>query len=307
MPRDLLREYLAYLQVEKGLSANSLSSYGRDLEKLRRWAAELGKEPGKLCEKEMTAWIRSLSRGGLSARSIARILSSGRGFFRFLLLDGHVDRDPLVNIVAPQSGQTLPRFLNEDEIALLLNAPDIHTDGGVRDRALLELLYATGLRVSELVGLTLGDIDMERGLLECHGKGSKQRQVPVGRSAQRWLSEYMPVRGRLAAGRDVNRLFIKSGGKALTRQWVWARLQEYAEKIGLKGVTPHGLRHSFATHLLQRGADSRSVQAMLGHSDLGTTQIYTHITGQRLRSTYDTHHPRAREYREESYIEGKKG
>jgi integrase/recombinase XerD len=291
-----MREYLAYLQVEKGLSANTLSSYRRDLEKLRQTAQTLGKELHEMDERELKSWVRTLSQEGLSPRSIARALSAARGLFHFLLLDGHVKSDPLANIEAPQAAQSLPRFLNEDETELLLSAPNLQTVEGIRDRSMLELLYATGLRVSELINLKLVDIDLDRGILECQGKGSKQRQVPIGRSALRWLVEYMRVRGKLASENDSELLFIGSGGRRLTRQLVWARLRDYASKIGLEGVTPHGLRHSFATHLLQRGADSRSVQAMLGHSDIGTTQIYTHITGQRLRTTYDAHHPRAKEY-----------
>ena len=301
MGRDLMREYLAYLRVEKGLSANTLSSYGRDLEKLRGWALKLGTEPQELSESELQTWLRSLAQTGLSARTIARTLSAARGLFHFLMLDGHLDRDPLSNVAAPQTAQTLPRFLNEDELELVLSAPNLQTDEGIRDRSMFELLYATGLRVSELIRLKLGDVDLDRGLLECMGKGSKQRHVPVGRSALRWLTEYLKVRRRLAAGqvsgKDTEHLFVGAGGRSLTRQAVWARLRDYALQVGLEGVTPHGLRHSFATHLLQRGADSRSVQAMLGHSDIGTTQIYTHITGQRLRTTYDEHHPRAKELR----------
>jgi integrase/recombinase XerD len=300
MARDFVREYLAYLRVEKGLSANTLSSYGRDLEKLRLWAAGLGRQLHEIGEGDLKAWLRSLMHAGLSARTIARTLSAARGLFHFLILDGHLDRDPLSNVEAPQTAQTLPRFLNEDELELVLSAPNLQTDEGIRDRSMFELLYATGLRVSELVNLRLCDIDLDRGLLECMGKGSKQRHVPVGRSALRWLTEYLKVRRKLVGselGKDSGLLFVNASGRALTRQAVWARLRDYAEQVGLDGVTPHGLRHSFATHLLQRGADSRSVQAMLGHSDIGTTQIYTHITGQRLRTTYDAHHPRAKELR----------
>ncbi|HEX8473698.1 MAG TPA: site-specific tyrosine recombinase XerD [Pyrinomonadaceae bacterium] len=298
MARDLIREHLAYVQVEKGLSQNSLASYRRDLEKLKAWAVGDGKELRELGEAEMASWVASMSRSGLSPRSVARAISAARGLFRFLLLDGHIRRDPLANISAPQAAQTLPHFLNEDDMERLLAAPDTRQIEGVRDRAMLELLYATGLRVSEMVNLNLSDVDLERGVLECHGKGSKQRKVPIGRSALHWLNEYLRVRKNLLSkpSHETTHLFLREGGRALTRQLVWARLKVYAVEAGLRDVTPHGLRHSFATHLLQRGADSRSVQALLGHSDIGTTQIYTHITGQRLRATYDTHHPRAKDF-----------
>lgn len=294
MSRDLIREYLAYVGVEKGLAPNSLEAYARDLEKLRAWGDAQGKRPEELSESDLNAWVVSLSKGGLSPRTLSRCISAARGFYKFLLLDGHVNADPLASVKPPQSSRTLPRYLREEEAEKLLSAPASGTDEGLRDRALLELLYATGLRVSELVALKLGDVDLKSGLLECQGKGSKQRRVPVGRSAQSSLCEYLRVRRRLLDGKSSTLLFVRAGGRPLTRQWVWGRLREYADAQGLKEVSPHGLRHSFATHLLQRGADSRSVQAMLGHSDLGTTQIYTHITGQRLRSTYDAHHPRAR-------------
>lgn len=293
MARDLFREYLAYLRVERGLAANSLEGYARDLAKLSSWAEAAGKGPRELSAADLTAWIRALSREGLSPRTLARTISAARGFYKFLLLDGHINSDPLTHVKPPQTAQSLPRYLKEEEAEKLLSAPDAGTDEGLRDRALMELLYATGLRVSELVRLRLADVDLEAGLLECHGKGSKQRRVPFGRSARRWLSEYMRVRRRLCGESEPANLFVQAGGRALTRQWVWARLRAYADGCGLRDLTPHGLRHSFATHLLQRGADSRSVQALLGHSDIGTTQIYTHITGQRLRATYDSHHPRA--------------
>lgn len=295
MARDLIREYLAYLRVEKGLSTNSVESYGQDLSKLSIWASAQGKGASELNESDAAAWVREMARGGLAPRSIARMISAARGFYRFLQLDGHTSTDPFANLSAPQATQTVPRFLLEEELERLLSAPDTGETEGLRDRALLELLYATGLRVSELVGLTLGNLDLERGLLECTGKGSKQRHVPVGRSALGWVEQYLKVRTQLLGASACAALFIKPDGRRLTRQHVWSRIRAYASQTGLRDVTPHGLRHSFATHLLQRGADSRSVQALLGHSDIGTTQIYTHITGQRLRATYDTHHPRARE------------
>jgi integrase/recombinase XerD len=295
MARDLIREHLSYVQVEKGLAANSLASYRRDLAKLRAWAESRGREPHELAKEDVSQWVMSMSRGGLSPRSVARALSAARGFFHFLLLDGHVKADPTADIPAPQAAQKLPRFLTQEETERLLEATDASTPEGLRDRALIELLYACGLRVSELVSLKTGQIDLDQGVLSCSGKGSKQRRVPIGRSALAWLEKYMSARRTLLDGRDSQLLFVAGGGRALTRQTVWSALKRYAAVAGLSGVTPHVLRHSFATHLLERGADTRSVQALLGHSDLATTQIYTHVTSERLRTTYERCHPRARQ------------
>ena len=294
MPRDLIREHLSYVQVEKGLSPNSLAAYRRDLEKLKRWAAERGRAVEALGKEDLSQMVMSLSREGLGPRSIARAISAVRGFYRFLLLDGHLTQDPTADLSAPIAAQKLPRFLNEQDVERLLEALETSTPEGVRDRAMIELLYATGLRVSELVTLDTGGVDLERGVVSCSGKGSKQRRVPLGRSVISWLQRYEAARRRLLGGRESKWLFVGPGGRGLTRQQFWASLKKHAAKAGLPGVSPHVLRHSFATHLLEHGADTRSVQAMLGHSDLATTQIYTHVTGERLRTTYERHHPRAR-------------
>lgn len=304
MPRDLMREHLAYIQIEKGLAANSLAAYRRDLDKLKNWAVSGGKSAETLTSGDISEWIKSLMYGGLAPRSVGRAISAAKGFYRFLLLDGHLTKDPTADVVAPQTAQTLPHFLDETDINRLLETPDTKTPEGLRDRAALELLYATGLRVSELVNLRLADVDIDRGVLNCHGKGNKQRCVPIGRSALTWLNEYLRARAALPDGQDSGQLFVGMRGKPLTRQLIWLRLKKYADSIGLRRVTPHGLRHSFATHLLQRGADSRSVQALLGHSDIGTTQIYTHITSERLRATYRRHHPRAGESDDSTTPEG---
>jgi integrase/recombinase XerD len=295
MARDLIREHLLYLQVEKGLAGNSVVSYRRDLARLKAYAESRGREPQALGKAELTQFVMSLTRGGLSPRSVSRMISSVRGFFRYLLLDGHIKSDPTSDLASPQAGQKLPRFLTQEEVERLVEAPDTTTPAGVRDRAMIELLYATGLRVSELVGLTTSSVDIDRGLLTCTGKGSKQRSIPVGRSAIAWLQKYEAARHSLLAGRDSQRLFVGPSGRALTRQNFWATLKKHAERAGLRRVSPHVLRHSFATHLLEHGADTRSVQAMLGHSDLATTQIYTHVTGERLRSVYEKFHPRAKQ------------
>ena len=294
MARDLVREHLSYIQVEKGLSPNSLTSYRNDLLKLKNWAATLGKEPHQLAKDEMSGWVRSLARGGLAPRSVARAISAARGFFHYLLLDGHISADPSAQLVAPSAAQKLPRFLTGEEIEQLLSAPDTSTVKGVRDRTMIELLYATGLRVSELVSLTMAQVDMDQGVLSCSGKGSKQRRVPIGRSALQWMQKYVSARRHLLNGKESDALFVAAGGRTLTRQNVWAQLKKHAFDAGVRDVTPHVLRHSFATHLLEHGADTRTVQALLGHSDLATTQIYTHVTNERLRITYERCHPRAR-------------
>jgi integrase/recombinase XerD len=293
MERDLLGEYFAYLRVERGLSANTLTNYAHDLNKLQEFAREAGVSLQSLSKHNLSDCFRRLTQSGLSPRSIARMISGARGFYRFLLRDGFIKDDPLANILAPQVDKHLPHFLTEDEIGRLLNAPDTGTSTGIRDRAMLELLYATGLRVSELIGLIATDINFERGLLTCHGKGSKQRYIPIGRSALSWLEEYKRARHLLLRGISVKALFVRDGGKPLTRHNFAEILKSYCAKLGFKNVSPHTLRHSFATHLMQHGADSRSVQALLGHSDLATTQIYTHLSREHLRETYDNYHPRA--------------
>jgi integrase/recombinase XerD len=292
--RDLVQEFLAYTQVEKGLARNSLESYGRDLTRLEAWAGNQGKSVESLTRKDLRLWIAQLSREGLSPASVSRAVSAARGFFRFLILDGHIQTHPTEDLNTPQKMAHLPRFLSIDEMEKLLAVPDTETAEGLRDRAMLELMYAAGLRVSELVSLRLADLNLDAGLVICHGKGSKERRVPIGKSATHWLQQYVSVvRSRAAKGNRVQ-LFLNSVGAPLNRHFMWAMIKRYSERAGLRDVSPHTLRHSFATHLLQRGADSRSVQALLGHSDISTTQIYTHITDRHMRSTYDRHHPRAK-------------
>jgi integrase/recombinase XerD len=295
--RDLVREYLAYIQVEKGLSPNSLESYRRDLARLEAWAEGHGKGIEELTRTNLREWIAALSREGLAPPSVSRATSAARGLFRFLMLDGHIKSHPAEDLDTPQRSAPLPRFLTEEEIERLLAVPDTSTPEGIRDRAILELMYATGLRVSELISMKLADVDVDGGLILCHGKGSKERRVPIGRSATHWLQQHMRTRARFP-GASAAHLFLSTSGQRLTRQRVWAAIKAYAAHAGLPSVSPHTLRHSFATHLLQRGADSRSVQALLGHSDISTTQIYTHITDRHLRATYDQHHPRARQKEE---------
>lgn len=290
--RDLVKDHLTYLQVEKGLARHTLESYRRDLARLDRWASKAGKPIVELTRPDLRKWIANLSREGLAPTSVARAVSAARGFFKFLMLDGHIKYHPAEDLDTPQKFSYLPKFLTEEEIDRLFAMPDISTEAGIRDRAMLELMYAAGLRVSELVTLKQAEVDVHSGVVNCHGKGSKERRVPVGKSAIHWLQQYASVKAGYGKSPYPN-LFLHRG-KPLTRHLAWTMIKTYAEKIGLQHVSPHTLRHSFATHLLQHGADSRSVQALLGHSDISTTQIYTHITDRHLRAAYDNHHPRAR-------------
>jgi integrase/recombinase XerD len=289
--RDQLREYLSYLQVEKGLSKNSLASYKFDFNRLRKFCARVEKEPNDLTRGDLRSWIMALSREGLSPASVKRAVSAARGFYKFLMLDGHLKANPAEDLDTPQSGHHLPRFLTETEVELFLKQPDIETETGLRDRALLELMYASGLRVSEVVSIKMSDIDLDAGILTAFGKGSKQRKVPLGKSAVEWLKSYLSVRNRKDT---VQNFFVSPAGKALDRQIIYKLVIAYAEKAGIENLSPHKLRHTFATHLLQNGADSRSVQVMLGHSDISTTQIYTHVTDNHLKKAYDKFHPRAK-------------
>ncbi|MGI8732326.1 MAG: site-specific tyrosine recombinase XerD [Pyrinomonadaceae bacterium] len=290
--REFIKEFLTYIQVEKGLARHTLESYARDLARLQKWATKSGKSVVELTRADLRMWIAQLSREGLAPASVARAVSAARGLFRFLMLDGHIKSHPAEDLDTPQRFAYLPQFLTEDEINQLFAAPDIATEEGVRDRALLEVMYAAGLRVSELVTLKQADVDVHAGLVVCHGKGSKERRVPIGKSAIHWLQQYSAVRAGYGKP-SLPQMFVNRG-KPLTRQFAWAMIKRYAAKAGVKDISPHTLRHSFATHLLQRGADSRSVQALLGHSDISTTQIYTHITDLHLRASYDKHHPRSR-------------
>jgi integrase/recombinase XerD len=290
--RDFVREFLSYLQVEKGLSKNTLQSYARDMTKLQQYAAQIQKPVENLERKDLREWIARMSREGLSPASISRAVSAARGFFRFLMLDKHIDKHPAEDLKTPQRHSPLPKFLTEEEMELLLLTPDIKTDIGVRDRALLELMYAAGLRVSEMCGLRATDLELDAALIRCHGKGSKERRIPIGKSAVHWLQRYLAIRKQF--GNEGKPELFLHRGRALTRQLAWSIIKEYAAAAGVPDISPHTLRHSFGTHLMQHGADSRSVQALLGHADISTTEIYTHITDLHMRKAYDRFHPRAR-------------
>ena len=291
--RDYVREYLSYLRVEKGLAKNSIESYERDLAKLTNWAGKNQFDLLELTRRDLREWLIDLAAENLSENSKRRIVSALRGFYKFLQFDGHIKKNPAEDLIAPQKSSYLPKFLNQTDIENLLAVPDISTEIGLRDRAVLELMYACGLRVSEAADLKLSDADVDEGILTCTGKGNKTRRIPMGKSAVEWLKNYLVVR-RKKENVEINNIFIGSTGKPINRQTIFKFIKEYAERINLD-VSPHTLRHSFATHLIQNRADIRSVQQMLGHADISTTQICTHITDSHLCKSYEKFHPRARQ------------
>jgi integrase/recombinase XerD len=293
--QDSIGRYLDHLRVARRLAENTVDSYGRDLAMLARFAHELGKAPEDLPRADLEAFVRALLTGGSSPRSAARAVACIRGFYRFLVVDGRVQADPSADLQAPRAWAPLPRYLSVEDVDALITQPDVTTPRGIRDRALIELLYATGLRVSELVGLRPADVSLDAGYLTCMGKGSKQRLVPIGDEAARWVRRYLTEgRPELLGKRGSPWLFVNARGGALSRVGFWKILKAYGRSAGLSGeLSPHVLRHSFATHLLARGADLRAIQMMLGHTDLSTTQIYTHVLEERLRAVYERYHPRA--------------
>ena len=288
--------YLDELRVSRRLSPNTILAYQRDLDRLVAFADRLDRSPEALDRHDLEAFVRQFMSSGLSPRSVARIVACVRGFYRFLVLDGHLPGSPADDLRAPRSWPALPRFLSIDQVDLLLSQPDASTPVGVRDRALLELLYATGMRVTELVSLKVGSVRLDDGFLTCLGKGAKERVVPIGRVATDWVCRYLAsARPTLLKGRASAFLFVNArGGLSLSRVGFWKIIKKYGRQAGLtQELSPHVMRHSFATHLLERGADLRMIQTLLGHADLSTTQIYTHILEARLKAVYDEFHPRS--------------
>jgi integrase/recombinase XerD len=286
--------FLNFCRIEKGLAANSLDAYQADLHKFVQFAgSQCG---GAIPDVEAVGrYMDFLYQAGLGSRSAARHLSTLRSFYAFLLREGRIGRDPTEHLGTPRQWQTIPKFLNLEEIERLSQAPDANRTTGMRDHAMIELLYATGLRVSELCTLAVADLNLDLGVLRATGKGRKQRMVPVGKAALSAVRTYLESgRPAILKGRPSRYLFVTARGGPMTRQAFWKLLRGHARKAGVfQHLTPHTIRHSFATHLLEGGADLRSVQAMLGHADISTTQIYTHVMRSRLRKTVDEHHPRA--------------
>ncbi len=290
-----LAGFLDYVRVEKGLASNTIASYRRDLVEFVDYMRRQRKGHEQISREDIRNFLAALYRRGLSARSVARHLVSLRNFFRFLSKEGKIRNDPTAEVDAPQVGRRLPKYLTAQELGLLLEQPDPSTPPGLRDKAMLELLYATGMRVSELINLRWEDFEVNLGIVRCRGKGSKERLIPVGKSALEALEAYVQRgRGKLLKNPTIPFLFVNRRGGPLSRVGFWKLLARYGRAAGIATpVTPHLVRHSFATHLLERGADLRSIQLMLGHSDISTTQIYTHVLKERLKQVYHTHHPRA--------------
>jgi len=288
--------YLTHLRVERHLAVNTLEAYGHDL---RRFAENMVSkeinEAGRVSDRDVLAFLVTLHEGELTSRSVTRYLVAIRGMFTFLLREKEIDKDPTAQIEFPSRWKKLPHFLSLEQVDALLASPDLRTVIGTRDYAIIHLFYASGLRISELSGLTLDRINLQQGYVMPMGKGSKERVVPMGRSAIDAITAYLDgSRPELACKRICDRLFISRRGSGISRQRLWEIIKEYAQKAGIEiNVTPHMLRHSFATHLIERGADLRIVQAMLGHADVSTTQIYTHVSRAHVQELYRKFHPRA--------------
>ncbi len=285
--------YLAYLRDVRRMSDNTLESYARDLAALGSFAADHERDVSTLDRRDLEAFVRGLMASGLSPRSTARAVACVRGFYRFVAVEAGREASAADDLRAPRAWPALPRFLDLEEVDRLLAAPDPSTPRGLRDKALVSVLYATGLRVSELLALKLPNLYMDEGYLTCVGKGSKERLVPIGQEAIAWVRQYIASGRPLLVTRPSPWLFVNARGGPLSRVGFWKLLKEYGIKAGIThDISPHLLRHSFATHLLDRGADLRAIQLMLGHADLSTTQIYTHVLEARLRTVYDKFHPR---------------
>ena len=291
----LLDQFLHYLIVEKGLSKNTIEAYGHGLGRFLNYVERKGiEEVQRVGKFDVRAFLLTLKKQGLSTRSMVRNLVAIRTFFRFLIQEGILEANPVEEMEFPKLAKPLPEILALKEVEQLLDQPDLRTPLGIRDRAMLEVLYATGMRVSELVQLPINQVNLEGGYVLVFGKGSKERVVPLGREAMKWINLYLEkVREKLAGGKESRFLFVNRSGRGMSRQCFWHNLKALGQKAGIrKRITPHLLRHSFATHLLERGADLRSVQMMLGHADISTTQIYTHVARERLKKIHQKYHPR---------------
>lgn len=294
-PDPHVKAFLGYLRVEKGLAPNTLLAYGHDMEQFSRFVAERHRRPTEASREDVLDFLAALYRRGLDSRSVSRHLVTLRNFFRFALAEGWIAADPTQQLESPRVRRSLPGYLSVEQVDRLLQQPDRSKPEGLRDAAMLELMYATGMRVSELLGLKLEEVDFSAGTVRCRGKGHQERLVPVGRAALRAVLRYLrQARPQLLGGRHSAFLFVSRRGKPLSRVQFWKLVSRYGRRAGLtQKLWPHQLRHSFATHLLERGADLRSVQLMLGHADISTTQIYTHVAQERLKHVYRAHHPRA--------------
>jgi integrase/recombinase XerD len=293
MSQALIDSFLEYLAAERSSPDNTLTAYGNDLDDLHAWLAEKGLDFTGVDGNILAEYTSFCKSRGLKPTSIGRRISTIRQFYRFLLEEEVMASDPTRDLSSPKRGVYLPEILNKEEVERLLDSPDVSTPLGIRDKAMLELLYATGLRVSELTGLKLNNLNIHAGYLTCRGKGGKERLVPVGQSALHWVTDYLRTARPSLMGKPADILFYSNRGRKMTRQNFWYAIRRYAVQAGIyKHISPHMLRHSFATHLLSGGADLRSVQMMLGHSDISTTQIYTHLSSARLKEVHKQYHPR---------------
>lgn len=295
--QDLIGDFINYLAVERGLASNTLESYGRDLRQYYEYLQTKGKLTSlrEASRANVISYLLQMEKAGKSPATIARRLAALKSFYQFLVRESMVERDPTANLESPKLDRKLPKVLTVREVETLLRQPKTGTVNGLRDKAMLEVLYATGIRVSELVSLAVADVNLEMRYVRCLGKGSKERLVPLGTIACQAVTEYL-ARGRPKIVKDPGErsLFVNHHGRRMTRQGFWKIIKKYASEAGIKkSITPHTLRHSFATHLLENGADVRAVQEMLGHADIATTQVYTHINRGRLRDVYKNSHPRA--------------
>ncbi|MFQ5469555.1 MAG: site-specific tyrosine recombinase XerD [Gammaproteobacteria bacterium] len=289
-----ISKFIDTLWMEQGLSNNTLIAYRTDLTILSRWLQKNGKTLPSAQREDLLGYLADRVKKGASSRSTARLLSSIRRFYKYLLREDLVDTDPSAQIESPKLGRSLPRTLTESDVEALLAAPDVSTPMGLRDRAMLETLYASGLRVSELVTIGIASVNLQQGVIRISGKGGKERLVPLGEEAISWLETYFhETRPALVKGKSSDHVFLSNRGQAMTRQSFWYLIKRYTTKAKItKLVSPHTLRHAFATHLLNNGADLRVLQMLLGHTDLSTTQIYTHIARERLKEVHSKHHPR---------------
>ncbi len=294
-----LDSYLDHLRIERRLATHTLESYARDLQALAAFAASRKARPEALDRRALEAFVRQQMTSGLSPRSVGRAVAAVRGYYKYLVVDRQIAHNPADDLHPPRAWAALPKFLSLEQVDTLIAAPDTNALRGLRDRAMIELLYATGMRVSELVGLRAADLHLDAHYVTCIGKGNKERLIPVGEQAADWMRRYQrdgrPVLLKKGTGTGPTpRLFLNARGRPLSRVGFWKILKGYSRQVGLGvSVSPHVLRHSFATHLLERGADLRAIQTMLGHADLSTTQIYTHVLEARLRAVYDRFHPRS--------------
>ncbi len=292
--KALLERFLDAMWLQHGLSENTLAAYRRDLSAFGAWLGGGSEALREARREDVLAYLAARMRQGAKARTTARLLSSLRRYYAYLLQEGLRTTDPTARVESPRLGRPLPKSLTETEVERLLAAPETGTDLGLRDRAMLELLYATGLRVSELVGLGVLQVNLDMGVVRVEGKGGKERLVPMGEAAQYWLAEYLKkARANILNGKASQALFVTARGGPMSRQAFWHNLKRYARAAGIRtALSPHTLRHAFATHLLNHGADLRVVQMLLGHSDLSTTQIYTQVARERLKQLHARHHPR---------------